>query len=707
MKRFTALVCFILVLAMLPLPAGAISSGFFSNHTDWHFDLTKEPDRAMTVEELIALSTAYSYWTTGADTGTLPKDKNGRLPSDWAAPYIRNEYAKGTFDPSLIAYDAPATLGFWIQFAAGCKGLYSYNARNLYEFSGTAGLTPEQIMLMSAAVDYGLVSYRQGMDVSVTLLRKDLEKKYLIPAGALAEPADFIRRANGCKYSMLFFEDCYNETEKTRQQLELVKKYGDCFNLINLDVLALQEDGSAGYFVARNPARPPDSIGFNPYHLELIDYCRKNGIKIVAGAVTNKETAMKVLKSDPSAVDKAAKELADYVEKYDLDGLDLTIEFYDNEYRSAYSALLRALAKELHSKNRLLIATIGPSARSVDEANTLYDYKVINECADLVTLTLYDDHSARAYMGFGGTPGELSAYEYARRRLIYAIANFGPEKVIVSVGTYGVDYNLTKHTAENLTRAEVFSRMQETGALPKTHDKATDDTYFEYTDAAGNSHIVYYDSDEALRRRLELAPTYGAAGVDFFWAGSEASDAFRLAGQYIHPLPFQDVLPGWYYDGVRWASENGITTGTSPTAFSPNQGCTRAQVVTFLWRAAGSPDPGTAATFTDVKPGGYYEKAVAWAVAQGVTNGTSPTTFSPDATCTRGQIVTFLWRAAGSPEPAGPAAFSDVKPDAYYAKAVAWAVAQGITNGMTASTFAPDATCTRAQVVTFLCRRKN
>ena len=127
MKRIKTFICIALIAALLAgaLPAGAISSGFFNNHTDWHFDLTREPNRAMTVEELIALSTAYSYWTTGRTDGTLPRDKNGRLPSAWAEPYIRNEYAKGSFDPGLIAYDEPATLAFWIQFAAGCKGLYS------------------------------------------------------------------------------------------------------------------------------------------------------------------------------------------------------------------------------------------------------------------------------------------------------------------------------------------------------------------------------------------------------------------------------------------------------------------------------------------------------------------------------------------------------------------------------------------------------
>ena len=708
MKSIRRLLCVALIAALLAsmLPAGAISEYFFNKHTDWHFDLTREPNRAMTVEELIALSTAYSYWGTGRTDGTLPKDKNGKLPSDWAAPYIREENRKTTFDPTRIAYDEPATLAFWMQFVARCKGLYSYNARNLYTFSGAQGLDPEQIMLMSAAVDYGLVPYRQNMDVSVTLPRKDLENKYMIPAGELKEPAAIIRRANNCKWSMLFFEDNYNEIEKTREQLEIVKKYEGSFNLINLDVLAFQADGSDGHFVSISSSRPPDSIGFNPYHMELIEYCRQKGITIVAGAVTNKETAMKVLKENPAYVDKAAQELVDYVDKYKLDGLDLTIEFFDDTYRSTYSQLIRALSKLLHARNKLLIATVGTFAKSSSEARSPYDYKVINECADLVTLTLYDDHSARTYKYFDKPEGELSDFEFLQRRLVYAIANFGAEKVILSVGTYGVDYNLTKRDAEGIPRQEVFARMARYGAKARTHGMPKDDAYYEYTDADGSSHIVYYDSDDGLQRRLELAPMYGIAGVDFFHAGCDAPKAYAQAEEYLHALPFIDVKKGWYYDGVKWASENGVTTGTSPTTFSPDAGCTRAQVVTFLWRTAGSPAPSKPAGFTDVKDGAYYAKAVAWAVEQGVTNGMTPTTFAPDATCTRGQIVTFLWRAAGCPEAAKPAGFTDVKAEAFYAKAVAWAVEKGVTNGMTPTTFAPNDTCTRAQVVTFLYRSR-
>ena len=171
--------------------------------------------------------------------------------------------------------------------------------------------------------------------------------------------------------------------------------------------------------------------------------------------------------------------------------------------------------------------------------------------------------------------------------------------------------------------------------------------------------------------------------------------------------PFKDVKEDAYYAApVAWAVENGITNGTSSTTFSPDKTCTRAQVVTFLWRAEGEPEPeSTVNPFTDVKPEAYYYKAVLWAVEKGITNGTGPNAFSPDKGCTRGQVVTFQWRAAGQPEPKGKTnPFTDVKSDAYYYKAVLWAVEKGVTNGTSADKFSPDSTCTRGQIVTFLYR---
>ena len=170
--------------------------------------------------------------------------------------------------------------------------------------------------------------------------------------------------------------------------------------------------------------------------------------------------------------------------------------------------------------------------------------------------------------------------------------------------------------------------------------------------------------------------------------------------------PFYDVAESdYYYDAVLWAISEGVTSGQTSNTFAPLLDCTRAQVVTFLWRAAGSPEPdGAGNVFTDVEYGSYYEKAVQWAVESGITTGATGTTFSPDMTVTRAQVVTFLWRAAGSPAAFGVNSFVDVPFDAYYADAVQWAVRNGITTGTGANLFSPDANCTRAQVVTFLYR---
>ena len=169
--------------------------------------------------------------------------------------------------------------------------------------------------------------------------------------------------------------------------------------------------------------------------------------------------------------------------------------------------------------------------------------------------------------------------------------------------------------------------------------------------------------------------------------------------------PFRDVpTDAYYYEAVKWAQKKGITGGIGNDLFGPYQPCTRAQIVTFLWRAAGSPEPkGTAAGMTDVAAGSYYEKAVAWAIENGITTGTADGLFAPDATCTRAQGMTFLFRASKASADGAPA-FSDVAADAYYAEAVKWATDNGITNGTTSSTFSPGSGCTRAQIVTFLWR---
>ena len=169
--------------------------------------------------------------------------------------------------------------------------------------------------------------------------------------------------------------------------------------------------------------------------------------------------------------------------------------------------------------------------------------------------------------------------------------------------------------------------------------------------------------------------------------------------------PFNDVSEAdYFYTPVMWAVNSGITSGVTPNSFAPNNTCTRAQVVTFLWAANGRPTAKAQNNpFTDVTADAYYYNAVLWAVEQGITSGVSLDRFGPDAPCTRGQVMTFLWKANSAPTPAGQSAdFVDVSPAAYYYNPVLWAVEHGITAGTAPGHFSPDATCTRGQIVTFL-----
>ena len=185
------------------------------------------------------------------------------------------------------------------------------------------------------------------------------------------------------------------------------------------------------------------------------------------------------------------------------------------------------------------------------------------------------------------------------------------------------------------------------------------------------------------------------------WQGLECSrcDATRKT-------PFEDVPSGSFYeDPVSWAVKNGITNGTDGAHFSPNAPCNRAQVVTFLWRAAGEPEPAsTVNPFADVQPGSFYEKAVLWAVEEGITNGLDASRFGPGEPCNRAQVVTFLWRSVGRPDAAGSSPFADVESGMWYEMPIRWAVEKGITNGLTATEFGVNTVCNRAQIVTFLYR---
>ena len=266
---------------------------------------------------------------------------------------------------------------------------------------------------------------------------------------------------------------------------------------------------------------------------------------------------------------------------------------------------------------------------------------------------------------------------------------------------------------------DVTLEMTEMGLIATLPDGANYTVTVSGADADLLSATFYsYEAGElepARNETLEQLPVTDDSSCTIFVPEDDYDDFYvedadgivYYPGDDITPLVnFTDVPAGAYYaDAVKWAVAEGITSGTSPTTFSPNNGCTRAQMVTFLWRAAGCPESESDyEPFRDVPKDAYYRKAVLWAAGEGITSGTSAANFSPNATVTRAQTVTFLWRWEGEPEADQRSGFRDVPAGQYYSEAVAWAVEAGITNGTGTTTFSPGQTCTRAQIVTFLWR---
>ncbi len=275
-----------------------------------------------------------------------------------------------------------------------------------------------------------------------------------------------------------------------------------------------------------------------------------------------------------------------------------------------------------------------------------------------------------------------------------------------AVTTGGSSVTLSVNDGQGLNYVEVGSGAGYTVDMTSTKPGDHKDVALSGTAGEGGASIA-----QSGGKLYATGTEGGALRVDGKEAGSgilagETSEAPGLPGAETEPM-FTDVpSDAYYYDAVRWAVKEGITSGVGNNCFGPGRACTRSQAVTFLWRAAGSPQAGGSTGFTDVPADAYYADAVKWAVQQGITGGVGNNRFDPNGTCTRAQIATFLWRAAGSPAMGGGTGFTDVPADVYYAAPVQWAVQEGITNGMGAGLFGPSGVCNRGQIVTFLYRAR-
>ena len=393
------------------------------------------------------------------------------------------------------------------------------------------------------------------------------------------------------------------------------------------------------------------------------------------------------------------------------EGVDYTLSYSDNQ--NAGQATITITAKD---GGRYTFAAV--------TENFTIDKAVITITAEDKSAHVGDAAPALTYTVSGLVNGETLAVEPT---VAYAaepdMTKAGTVEILVSGAQAPAGDNYTINYVKGL-----LTIVDKSAPLPITGSKAN-------TITIGSAENGKVSSDRAsavagTKVTITVTPDSGFAlgEVSVVDASGKALDLVSLGnGKYSFTMPagavtvkasfapvsgqspFEDVKAGdYYYDAVLWAVDKGITTGVSATRFDPNGSCTRAQAVTFLWRAMGSPAPtGASMSFTDVPADSYYYNAVLWAVENGVTTGTSATTFSPDAPCDRGQIVTFLHRAMKSPAASAQSTFSDVAADAYYAQAVAWAVENGVTTGTGDNAFSPAASCSRSQIVTFLYRAMN
>ena len=318
----------------------------------------------------------------------------------------------------------------------------------------------------------------------------------------------------------------------------------------------------------------------------------------------------------------------------------------------------------------------------------------------MVVTATYNDGSTAAVTTYTVTDG--NSLTAGKTSITISYTEGGVAKTCTQAITVNAHWT---YTGGGVTTYSITVKSAKNGDVTASHKSASKGTTVTLTVDPDKGYVL--DTLTVLDGKdKEIKLTEKNGKYTFTMPASKVTvEAMFEAEQSTGKNPFTDVPAGSYYeDAVIWAVDKGITTGTGNGRFSPDAPCTRAQIVTFLWRAAGSPAPKSMSSFSDVPAEAFYAKAVAWAVEKGITSGTGDGKFSPDATCTRAQAVTFLCRANGSPAVSGNSAFTDVAADAYYAAAVKWAEKNGITGGIGGGLFGSNNNCTRAQIVTFLYR---
>lgn len=377
------------------------------------------------------------------------------------------------------------------------------------------------------------------MDVSVPLLRRELEEKYLIPQGTLQPVVQQIPAAQFYPSSMAFFEDCYNDRDRSQRQLDTFRAKADSFTMVSLDAVYFMRSKAqktGGTYVVDYICHK--SMGDADPQLALLEFCKEQGIAVLGGVINwFDDSSMQAIAGSDEAMEQAVEELS----------------------------------QRLHAMDKTLMLTVNGRIWEKDDASTIYDYSVVDEVADLITIITYDLYSARSYTN-GASAGRISNLTFTTRCARYAAAEFGAERVLLGVSDYAICYNETAHTAENLTIPEARARMQTYSATPACHDSKVDDWHFTYQDEEGSRFLVYLESAAGINRRVKLAQQYGLAGVAGFYVGGESQELFDAMGKYCSSLPFTDVrAEDWFCQSIEYVYAHGLFNGVTVTTLSRNR----------------------------------------------------------------------------------------------------------------------------------------
>ena len=709
-SRLAALLLLCAVTLGLAQPAFALQQRnmeyFLKKYSDPHFDLTVQPHRVMSAEEFIAVIYAYSYYGDGV-TPVTAKDRTGASPSAWAAPYVQAEVNKGVVDPATLSWTQPATVAFAAEYLVRAKGKYSFDAVNAYSFKGTEGLTADQKLCLDCAVDWGLLPYTPGMDVSQPIFRKDA-RRYEVPTGQPTCRAAQNAAANTMREQHAYFVDCYWDLGKAEQQFSLLRQLQNDVTIVTFQCAywnGTAESGTLNCMPNREEIVESDPAYDKDPQLDAIAWCKEHG-KLTFLGVTNglnnrfvAEPVRKILAGDTEA---AAEEIADAVDSYAFDGVNMGVELGsgDADLRSAYAQFLRLLAGMLHERGKLLLTTVGAYFTDAQEQAGVYDYAVIGSVSDYIHLILYDDFNDTDYPA-RKTDGAVSHLKRFGRCLRYAAKKLPAEKLLAGLGVYATDYNLSAFTAEDLPYREA-EHTRKTADVPLVWNSEFDSAFYTYTAADGSSHRVWMESAASLTIRCRIVNQYNLCGTSLYYIGTGAPQLFRAVSALsaykpevlqaieagLVPAPLrkryngaitrrefctmiaaflkqrpaliaEQAVPG-FSDctdaDVRTAASYGIVQGGGDGCFRPNDAITRREAAAMLMRlakAVGTTQPnGQSLDFKELasmpawaKEGVQFVSACLDPVSgKRVMNGTGTNTFSPLGVYTREQSVMTMIR---------------------------------------------------------------